>query len=128
MSVNQIQIHVENIKCGGCEKSILKGLASLEGLSDVVIDRDQQLVSATGDPSLREALVAKLKSMGYPEQGSVSGLEAGLTNAKSLVSCAIGRISLFTLSACVTACVKQWFTRPDKNSRAPRRGCVCQCQ
>jgi copper chaperone len=93
MSVNQIQIHVENIKCGGCEKSILRGLASLEGLSDVVIDRDQQLISVTGDPSLREALVAKLRSMGYPEQGSVSGLEAGLTNAKSFVSCAIGRIS-----------------------------------
>ena len=50
MSVNQIQIHVENIKCGGCEKSILKGLAGLEGLSDVVIGRDQQLISATGDP------------------------------------------------------------------------------
>jgi hypothetical protein len=31
--------------------------------------------------------------MGYPEHGSVSGLEAGLTNAKSFVSCAIGRMS-----------------------------------
>lgn len=93
MSVNQIQIHVDNIKCGGCEKSIVKGLATIEGLSDVVIDREQQLVSVTADPSLREALVAKLKSMGYPEHGSVSGLDAGLANAKSFVSCAIGRVS-----------------------------------
>jgi copper chaperone len=38
-------------------------------------------------------LIAKLKSMGYPEQGSVSGLNAGLANAKSFVSCAIGRVS-----------------------------------
>jgi copper chaperone len=43
--------------------------------------------------SLREALVAKLKSMGYPEHGSVSGFDAGLANAKSFVSCAIGRVS-----------------------------------
>jgi len=93
MSVNQIQIHVENIKCGGCEKSIIKGLTSIEGLSNIVIDRDQQLISVNADASLREVLVLKLKSMGYPEQGSVSGLDAGLANAKSFVSCAIGRIS-----------------------------------
>lgn len=93
MSVNQIQVHVENIKCGGCEKSIVKGLSSIEGLSNIEIDREQQRVSVTGDASLRDALVAKLKSMGYPEQGSVSGLEAGLANAKSFVSCAIGRVS-----------------------------------
>jgi copper chaperone len=43
--------------------------------------------------SLREALITKLKSMGYPEQGSVTGLDAGLANAKSFVSCVIGRIS-----------------------------------
>ena len=93
MSVNQIQVRVENIKCGGCEKSIIKGLTSIEGLSNIVVDRDQQLVSVTADASLRVALVLKLKSMGYPEHGSVSGLDAGLANAKSFVSCAIGRVS-----------------------------------
>lgn len=93
MSVHQIQIHVENIKCGGCEKSILKGLSGIAGLSNITIDREQQLVSVSADAALRDTLVAKLKSMGYPEQGSVSGLEAGLTNAKSFVSCAIGRVS-----------------------------------
>jgi copper chaperone len=93
MSVNQIQVHVQNIKCGGCEKSIIKGLTSIEGLSNIIIDRDQQLVTTNGDESLREQLVAKLKSMGYPEQGTVSGLDAGLANAKSFVSCAIGRVT-----------------------------------
>jgi copper chaperone len=93
MSVNQIQVHVENIKCGGCEKTIIKGLTSIEGVSNIVIDRDQRLVKVTAEASLREALISKLKSMGYPEYGSVSGLDAGLANAKSFVSCAIGRIS-----------------------------------
>ena len=93
MSVHQMQIHVENIKCGGCEKSIVKGLSTIEGLSDIVIDRDQQIVTVTADESLRNDIAAKLKSMGYPEYGSVSGLDAGLANAKSFVSCAIGRVS-----------------------------------
>ena len=93
MSVHQIQIQVENIKCGGCEKSIIRGLSSIEGLSNIVIDRDQQMVSVNADESLREVLISKLKSMGYPEHGSVSGLDAGLANAKSFVSCAIGRVS-----------------------------------
>jgi copper chaperone len=93
MSVNQIQVHVGNIKCGGCEKSIIKGLNSIEGVSNIVIDQEKQMVSVLADESLRDALVSKLKSMGYPEHGSVSGLDAGLANAKSFVSCAIGRIS-----------------------------------
>ncbi len=93
MSVHQIQIQVENIKCGGCEKSIIKGLSSIEGLSNIVIDRDQQMVSVNADESLREVLISKLMSMGYPEHGSVTGLDAGLANAKSFVSCAIGRVS-----------------------------------
>ena len=93
MSVNQIQVHVENIKCGGCEKSIIKGLTSIEGLFNIVIDRDLQLVKVTADESLREVIAAKLKSMGYPEYGSVSGFEAVLANAKSFVSCAIGGVS-----------------------------------
>jgi copper chaperone CopZ len=63
MSVNQIQIHVENIKCGGCEKSIVKGLNTIKGLSNIVIDRDQQLVSVTGEQSLRDAIAAKLKQL-----------------------------------------------------------------
>ena len=48
---NRLQIEIENLKCGGCERA-----------------------------------------MGYPEKGSVSGLTAGLVNAKSFVSCAIGRM------------------------------------
>lgn len=93
MSDNQIQIHVENIKYGGCEKSIEKGLKTINGLSNIVINRDQQIVSVTAEDSLRDAIVEKLKSMGYPEYSSVSGFDAGLANARSFVSCAIGRVS-----------------------------------
>ena len=88
-----LSIDVENIKCGGCERSIVKGLSAIEGISDIQIDRDQQRVSYLGNESSRVAVAAKLLAMGYPEKGTVQGLQAGLTNAKSLVSCAIGRMS-----------------------------------
>ena len=88
-----MQIEIENLKCGGCEKSILKGLATMEEISDVEVDREHKLVRFSGDQSVRGNVVNKLRSMGYPEKGSVAGLEAGLTNAKSFVSCAIGRMT-----------------------------------
>ena len=88
-----IQIEIENLKCGGCEKSILKGLATMGEISDVMVDREHKLVSFTGDQSIRDAVVNKLRSMGYPEKDSLSGLDAGLANAKSFVSCAIGHVS-----------------------------------
>jgi hypothetical protein len=31
--------------------------------------------------------------MGYPEKGSTQGLDAGVSNIKSYVSCAIGKMS-----------------------------------
>ena len=36
---------VENIKCGGCENSIRKGLSSIAGVSEVQIDREQQRIT-----------------------------------------------------------------------------------
>ncbi|WP_090129199.1 heavy-metal-associated domain-containing protein [Limnohabitans sp. Rim11] len=87
------QVEVENIKCGGCENSIVKGINSVAQVSNLVIDREKQLVSFEGEASIKQSVIDKLRSMGYPEKGSVAGLEAGITNAKSFVSCAIGRMT-----------------------------------
>jgi copper chaperone len=88
-----MQIAIENLKCGGCERSILKALATIDGISDVAVDRDHQTVHFSGPEPLRPVVTEKLRSMGYPEKGSLHGLDAGLANAKSFVSCAIGRVS-----------------------------------
>jgi copper chaperone len=87
------QVEVENIKCGGCENSIVKGINSVAKVANLVIDREKQLVTFTGEEDIKQTVIDKLRSMGYPEKGSVAGLEAGLTNAKSFVSCAIGRMT-----------------------------------
>jgi copper chaperone len=87
------QVEVENIKCGGCENSMVKGINSVAQVSNLVIDRDKQLVSFSGEASIKQTVIDKLRSMGYPEKGSVAGIAAGITNAKSFVSCAIGRMT-----------------------------------
>jgi len=88
-----MQIEIDNLKCGGCEKSIVKGLSAMPEVADVVVDREHQTVRFNGAASDRNAVVQKLRSMGYPEKGSLAGFDAGLANAKSFVSCAVGRMS-----------------------------------
>lgn len=88
-----MQIEIENLKCGGCERSILKGLGALDGVAEVSVDREHQTVKVLAPENLRQAVTDKLRAMGYPEKGTVQGLGAGLANAKSFVSCAIGRVS-----------------------------------
>jgi len=62
------QVEVENIKCGGCENSIVKGINSVAKVTDLVIDREKQLVSFSGEESIKQLVIDKLKSMGYPEK------------------------------------------------------------
>jgi len=88
-----MRIEIDNLKCGGCEKSIVKGLSAMPEVSDLAVDREHQTVRFTGLASDRLAVVQKLRSMGYPEKGSLDGMQAGLANAKSFVSCAVGRMS-----------------------------------
>lgn len=90
---SSMKIEVENIKCGGCERSILKGLTLLDGISDVVVDRDRQTIQFSGPAQLRLLVTEKLRAMGYREKASLHGLDAGLANARSFVSCAIGHVS-----------------------------------
>ena len=86
-----VNLEVENIKCGGCESSITKGLMSLEGVLEVIkIDRDKQNIELTiSDDCQVEPISEKLKSMGYPPKGD----NDWFTNAKSYVSCAIGKVT-----------------------------------
>ncbi len=88
-----MRIEIDNLKCGGCEKSIVKGLSAMPEVFALVVDRDHQTVRFTGAATDRDVVVQKLRSMGYPEKGSLAGMDAGLANAKSFVSCAVGRMS-----------------------------------
>jgi copper chaperone len=87
------KIKVDNLKCGGCASTIKKSLLQLKGITqvDVLPDEDEVLIVYENDEQLRIAK-EKLLELGYPETGTTKGLEATMTNLKSYLSCAIGKV------------------------------------
>ncbi len=87
-------VEVENIKCGGCANSIESKLAALDGISQVSVEIEAGLVTfESEDDTPVEMVKTKLTSMGYPEKGSLEGMEAVGAKAKSFVSCAVGKMT-----------------------------------
>lgn len=82
-------IEVQNIKCGGCAKSIINKLSSQNNVQQVEVDIEHQSVIVSGENIDIEAMEAQLRSMGYPKIGEGNLL----TTATSYVSCMIGRMS-----------------------------------
>ena len=81
-------ILVENIKCGGCIKSIKAELSKIDGVEEVEVSNEKGEVSfAAIDHSTVDKIINKLTKMGYPQVGEGNILH----QAKSYVSCAIGR-------------------------------------
>ena len=85
-------IECENIKCGGCAKTIESKMKKIAGVKSVVIEIDEGKVVVKAEEGLREQLITGLMKAGYPEKGSVEGIKAVTAKAKSFVSCAIGKI------------------------------------
>ena len=84
-------IIVDNLKCGGCANTITKKISSLEGISNVSVDKDTSTVSYDYEKeSLLELVETTLAKLGYPKQGTSSLGQ----KAKSYISCATGKMDL----------------------------------
>ena len=84
-------LEILNLKCGGCDNSIKKGLLSVEGVSEVQVDLETSIVTVnTKDGSILTNVKNKLSTMGYPEVGDSNTI---IHKAKSFVSCATGKMS-----------------------------------
>ncbi len=84
-------IQIENLKCGGCANTIIKGLQSISGIDNVEVNVDASEVQFDNNDESQLVIVKeKLSKMGYPEVGEDNTV---FKQAKSFVSCAIGRIS-----------------------------------
>ena len=86
-------VQVENIKCGGCARSIEKSVPAIPGVTGLSVNVEANEISVEGDPALRAAVLERLARLGYPERGAVAGFDAATAKAKSFVSCAIGKVS-----------------------------------
>jgi len=88
-----ILIAVDNIKCGGCVNSIRQQLTKINGVLTIEVDVQGETVSITSDHDVRMEAIEALNSLGYPEKGHAEGLDALRSKAKSLVSCALGKLT-----------------------------------
>lgn len=87
-------IIVENLKCNGCANTIRKDVGHLPGVESVEIDVDTACVTIThSDEAVAPAVRTKLMHLGYPEIDSVHGVSKLALNARSFVSCAVGKMS-----------------------------------
>lgn len=84
-------IIVQNLKCGGCAKTIYTQLEKLKSLSDIEVEIESSKVSFSYN-DMESALEAKrtLKSLGYP---SITDRNSMVDKTKSFFSCASGKIS-----------------------------------
>ncbi|SFZ92386.1 Copper chaperone CopZ [Flaviramulus basaltis] len=84
-------LKIQNLKCGGCANIITNKLSDSENISDVTVDNENDTVSFSyiNEDDLLNTKTT-LTKLGYPVIGDKYALT---TKAKSLVSCALGRLN-----------------------------------
>ena len=84
---------VENIKCSGCAGGVDKAVRKLPGVKNVCVDIEQGAVTIEHSTEFDQKKAAGLLfDMGYPEAGTLQGLDHLKAKAVSFVSCAIGKV------------------------------------
>lgn len=84
-------IIVQNLKCGGCARTITNKLSDMEKISEVEVFPNTSTVSFTYEESNDVMRVKdKLKDLGYPPVDSKNTIAL---KAKSFVSCATGKMA-----------------------------------
>lgn len=89
----ELRFEVENVKCGGCARTIENTLRADPRITRVSVDPSQGTVVVEATADVRAEAAAALARLGYPEKGSVEGLRSAAAVAKSFVSCAVGRLA-----------------------------------
>ncbi len=82
---------IQNLKCGGCAKSITKKLSELKEINDVIVEKDSSSVSFDHQSADDASLVKEtLRNLGYP---TIDDDNSIVEKAKSFVSCASGKMA-----------------------------------
>jgi copper chaperone len=65
--MTKVEYSVPNISCGGCVHTVQTEVSDMEGVEQVVADRDSQSVMITfGDPATEDKIIALMKEINYP--------------------------------------------------------------
>jgi copper chaperone CopZ len=82
---------IQNLKCGGCAKTIMTKLSEISGISNAEVNIDNSAISFHyKSEDVLSSVKEMLLSLGYPIEGEANSV---LSKAKSFVSCATGRLS-----------------------------------
>ena len=86
----RISVHVQNLKCSGCENTIVNRLTELKNIFDVEVNQEEQSVAFDYHTN-HDFETAKhvLSRIGYPIVGKENKLK---TKAQSYNNCAISKI------------------------------------
>jgi len=83
-------LYIQNLKCGGCESTIMDKLSSLKGISNISIKLQYATITFEHDTIETLNKVKQiLSNIGYPPFGDKNSLSK---KAKSYISCAAGKI------------------------------------
>ncbi len=64
--MQEMKFKVAHVKCGGCATTIREGLTTIQGVSQIAVDVSSGEVEVQGDALVRDVLIAKLITLGYP--------------------------------------------------------------
>lgn len=82
---------VQNLKCGGCAKTISNKLSGIKEIKDVIVEKDSSSVSFDHQSADDASLVKEtLRKLGYP---TIDDENSIVDKAKSFVSCASGKMA-----------------------------------
>jgi copper chaperone CopZ len=83
-------IIVANLKCNGCATTVKNELSKITGVKRVEVDIEKDSVTISHEDVVRDVIIKKLLSLGYPEATEKNGL---LLQLKSYTSCMIGKMN-----------------------------------
>ena len=65
--MEQVQLKVEGMTCGGCVKSIQNALSARDGVADTQADLDSKTVTIEFDPARiqKDGLIAAIEDAGF---------------------------------------------------------------
>lgn len=83
-------IKIQNLKCGGCVKTITTKLSEIAQISNVIVNLESSEVSFTSEHEDNVISVEqKLLKLGYPKLDQKNSV---FTKANSMIRCATGKI------------------------------------
>lgn len=85
----QSKIFIQNLKCGGCAKTITNNLSNINSVENIEINIENSSITLVHEEDKLTEIKQVLKKIGYPEAGENNNL---IDKAKSYMSCAVGKI------------------------------------